>query len=204
MGDAAEGFATAMARAAGSAKNIKEELTESAKLFKSIEEARAKDATDPGGRDTKRFQDALGKGNFAAAERAANRIAAREERKASQAEEKQTASEQAAKPFSQRLAEGQQSFRERFAKSTQPAADQPATEAPKSLRERMAEGTQSFRDRMAGKDAVDKPGQSGQTDTAAQGGDKSGGKSSLDTLVGDIKKLLEKIEPRLPVAALTA
>jgi hypothetical protein len=66
----------------------------------------------------------------------------------------------------------------------------------------MAEGTQSFRDRMAGKDAVDKPGQSGQTDTAAQGGDKSGGKSSLDTLVGDIKKLLEKIEPRLPVAAL--
>jgi hypothetical protein len=55
---------------------------------------------------------------------------------------------------------------------------------------------------MAGKDAVDKPGRTGQTDTAAQGGDKSGGKSSLDTLVGDIKKLLEKIEPKLPVAAL--
>jgi hypothetical protein len=48
---------------------------------------------------------------------------------------------------------------------------------------------------------VDKPGQSGKTDTAAKGGDKAA-KSSLDTLVGDIKKLLEKIEPRLPVAAL--
>jgi hypothetical protein len=203
MGDAAESFATAMARAAGSAKNIKEELSESAKLFKSIEEARAKDATDRGGRDAQRAQDALGKGNFAAAERAANRIAAREERQASQAEEKQTASEQAAKPLAQRMAEGAQSFRDRFAKSDKPTADQPATEAaPKSLRERMAEGTQAFRDRMAGKDAVDKPGRTGQTDTAAQGGDKSGGKSSLDTLVGDIKKLLEKIEPKLPVAAL--
>jgi len=197
-------FAAAMARAAGSAKNIKEELSESAKLFKSIEEARAKEAVDPGGRDTKRAQDAIGKGNFSAAERAANRIAAREERQASQAEEKQAAAAQAAKPFSQRMAEGAQSFRARFAKSDKPAADQPAAEAPKSLRDRMAEGTQSFRDRMAGKDAVDKPGRTGQTDTAAQGGDKSGGKSSLDTLVGDIKKLLEKIEPRLPVAALTA
>jgi myosin heavy subunit len=203
MGDAAESFATAMARAAGSAKGIKDDLSESAKLFKSIEEARAKDATDPGGRDTKRFQDALGKGNFAAAERAANRIAAREERQASQAEEKQTASEQAAKPLAQRMAEGAQSFRDRFAKSDKPTADQPATEAaPKSLRERMAEGTQAFRDRMAGKDAVDKPGRTGQTDTAAQGGDKSGGNSSLDTLVTDIKNLLEKIEPKLPVAAL--
>ena len=65
----------------------------------------------------------------------------------------------------------------------------------------MAEGTKDFRDRMAGKDAVDKPGRTGKTDTAAKGGDKAA-KSFLDTLVGDIKKLLEKIEPRLPVAAL--
>jgi hypothetical protein len=64
----------------------------------------------------------------------------------------------------------------------------------------MAEGAKDFRDRMAGSEAVDKPGQSGQADKDAKGGDKA--KSSLDTLVGDIKKLLEKIEPRLPVAAL--
>ncbi|MFZ9920263.1 MAG: hypothetical protein ACO3FQ_03780, partial [Terrimicrobiaceae bacterium] len=105
-----------------------------------------------------------------------------------------------AKPFSQRMAEGAQSFRDRFANRDKPAADQPAAEKPKSLKDRMAEGTKDFRDRMAGKDAVDKPGQSGKTDTAARGGDKA--KSSLDTLVGDIKTLLEKIEPRLPVAAL--
>jgi len=169
-------FAAAMAKAAGSAKNIKEELSESAKLFKSIEEARAKDTTDPGGRDTKRFQDALGKGNFSAAERAANRIARREERQASQAEEKQAAAEESAKPISLRLAEGKQSLRDRFAKKSEETKTAVAS--------------------------VDKPGQSGQTDKDAKGGDKT--KSSLDSMVETIKTLLEKIEPRLPVAALTA
>jgi hypothetical protein len=178
MGDAAESFATAMARAAGSAKDIKEELSESAKLFKSIEEARAKDAVDRGGRDAKRVQDALGKGNFAAAERAAGRIARREERQASQAEEKQAAAEEAAKPISQRLAEGKQSLRDRFAKKSE--------------------------DTKTAVASVDKPGQSGQTDKDAKGSDKSGGKASLDTMVESIQKLLEKIEPRLPVAALSA
>jgi hypothetical protein len=201
MGDAAESFATAMARAAGSAKDIKEELSESAKLFKSIEEARAKDAVDRGGRDAKRAQDAINRGDFAGAERAAGRIARREESIARRAAEKETAAAEAAKPLAQRMAEGKAAFRDRFAKKddAKPAEDA----APKSLKDRMAENTKSFRDRMAGKDAVDKPGQSGQTDTAAKGGDKAA-KSSLDTLVGDIKKLLEKIEPRLPVAALTA
>jgi hypothetical protein len=98
------------------------------------------------------------------------------------------------------MAEGTQSLRARFAKSDKPAADQPSAEKPKSLRDRMAEGTQAFRDRMAGSDAVDKPGRAGRTDKDAKGGDKA--KSSLDTLVQDIKTLLEKIEPRLPVAAL--
>jgi hypothetical protein len=176
MGDAAESFATAMARAAGSAKNIKEELSESAKLFKSIEEARAKDAVDRGGRDTKRFQDALGKGNFSAAERAAGRIARREERQGRQAEEKQAAAEEAAKPISQRMAEGKQSLRDRFAKKSE--------------------------DTKTAVASVDKPGQSGKTDKDAKGGDKA--KSSLDSMVETIKTLLEKIEPRLPVAALTA
>jgi hypothetical protein len=73
-----------------------------------------------------------------------------------------------------------------------------------SLKDKQAAETQSFRDRMAGKDAVDKPGRTGQTDKDAKGGDKSGGKSSLDSMVETIKTLLEKIEPRLPVAALTA
>jgi hypothetical protein len=196
----AEAIAGSFDKVAGSAAKAKEELSESAKLFKSIEEARAKDAVDRGGRDAQRAQDAIDRGDFRGAERAANRIAAREERQGRQAGEKQAAEAEAAKPLSQRLAEGQQSFRERFAKSDKPASEQPTEAAPKSLRDRMAEGTKSFRDRMAGSDAVDKPGRTGQTDKDAKGGDKA--KSSLDTLVGDIKKLLEKIEPRLPVAAL--
>jgi hypothetical protein len=69
------------------------------------------------------------------------------------------------------------------------------------LRDRFAKKSEETKTAVA---SVDKPGQSGQTDKDAKGGDKSGGKSSLDTLVGDIKKLLEKIEPRLPVAALAA
>jgi len=202
MGDAAESFATAMARAAGSAKDIKGELSESAKLFKSIEEARAKDAVDRGGRDTKRAQEAIGRGDFAGAERAAGRIARREESIARRAAEKETAAAEAAKPLTQRMAEGKAAFRDRFAKKD---AEKPAEDAaPKSLKDRLAENTKSFRDRMAGKDAVDKPGRTGQTDKDAKGGDKSGGKSSLDSMVETIKTLLEKIEPRLPVAALTA
>jgi hypothetical protein len=197
----ANAFATAMARAAGSAKDIKQELSESAKLFKSIEEARAKDAVDRGGRDTKRAQDAINRGDFAGAERAAGRIARREESIARRAAEKETAAAEAAKPLAQRMAEGKAAFRERFAKKD---ADKPAEDAaPKSLKDRLAENTKSFRDRMAGKDAVDKPGRTGQTDKDAKGGDKKGA-GGLEGLVTSIKTLLEKIEPRLPVAALTA
>jgi hypothetical protein len=192
-------FAAAMAKAAGSAKDIKQELTESAKLFKSIEEARAKDAVDRGGRDTKRAQEAIGRGDFAGAERAAGRIARREESIARRAAEKETAAAETAKPLAQRMAEGKAAFRERFAKKD---ADKPAEDAaPKSLKDRMAEGTKNFRDRMAGKDAVDKPGRTGQTDTEAKGSDKKGA-GGLEGLVTSIKTLLEKIEPRLPVAAL--
>jgi hypothetical protein len=197
----ANAFATAMAKAAGSAKNIKEELSESAKLFKSIEEARAKDAVDRGGRDTKRAQDAIGRGDFRAAERAAGRIARREESLASRAAEKETAAAEAAKPLAQRMAEGKAAFRERFAKKD---ADKPTEDAaPKSLKDRLAENTKSFRDRMAGKDAVDKPGQSGKTADQAKGSDKKGA-GGLEGLVTSIKTLLEKIEPRLPTPALTA
>jgi hypothetical protein len=48
----------------------------------------------------------------------------------------------------------------------------------------------------------DRPGQDGQKDSSKPGKDSP--KNTLDSLVGEIKKLLEKIEPRLPVAALTA
>ena len=52
-----------------------------------------------------------------------------------------------------------------------------------------------------GRDGVDKPGQDGKP--AGDKG-KSGGKNGLDGLVDQILKLVQKIEPKLPVAALTA
>jgi hypothetical protein len=197
----AEAIAGSFDKVAGSAAKAKEELSESAKLFKSIEEARAKDAVDRGGRDTKRAQEAIGRGDFAGAERAAGRIARREESISRRAAEKETAAAEAAKPLAQRMAEGKAAFRERFAKKD---ADKPAEDAaPKSLKDRLAENTKSFRDRMAGKDAVDKPGQSGKTAAEAKGSDKKGA-GGLEGLVTSIKTLLEKIEPRLPTPALAA
>ena len=93
-----------------------------------------------------------------------------------------------------RMADASKDFRDRFKK---PDA---AADAPKSLKDRMAEATKDFRDRFDKKpDALKPTGQQGQKDPSSE---KSGGKATLDTLVADIKKLLEKIEPRLPVAAL--
>jgi hypothetical protein len=219
-------FASAMAKAAGSAKGIKDDLSESAKLMKSIDDAQSKDRVDRGGRLEKKAKDATDRGDFTGARRAANQLAKKEERVAldesvrgvGENRDKRSTTD-IAKDYGLRSQLGEtdtqlksrildaregRSTAGKFGKSVPIDKTDTATEAPKSLRDRMAEGTKDFRARMAGKDAVDKPGQSGQTDTAAKGGDKSGGKSSLDTLVEDIKKLLEKIEPRLPVAALTA
>ena len=60
----------------------------------------------------------------------------------------------------------------------------------------------SLKDELAAKKSgVDKPGKDGQKPPAK--GD-SGGKKGLDGLVEKILELVQKIEPRLPVAALTA
>jgi hypothetical protein len=200
-GDAEE-VAKSFSKAEGSAGNIKKELSESAKLFKSIEEARAKDAVDKGGKNTKAAQDAIARGDFAGAERAAGRIARQEESIAQKAADKQAAEEFAALPFRQRVAAGQQSFRDSFAKKDTAVASSDV--APKSLKDRQAEANASFREKFAKKDtAVDRPGQSGQTASQASGSDKKSG-GGLEGMVDEIKVLLEKIEPRLPVAALAA
>jgi len=67
------------------------------------------------------------------------------------------------------------------------------------LEEMKAKG--SLKDEIAAKKSgVDKPGQDGQKPPAK--GDTA--KKGLEGVVDEIKKLLEKIEPKLPVAALTA
>jgi HAMP domain-containing protein len=177
-------FAAAMAKAAGSAKGIKDDLSESAKLFKSIEDARAKDAVDKGGKNTKAAQDAIARGDFAGAERAAGRIARKEQSIAQKAADKQAAAEFAALPFSERVASKGQSFRDRMAKLGEGKVGEAGALAKTSP-------------------SVDKPGEAGKTASEASGSDKKSG-GDLEGLVEGIKTLLEKIEPRLPVAALTA
>ena len=181
----AEDVAKSFDKAANSAGKIKQELSVSAKLMKSIEEARAKDAVDRGGRDTKRAQDAIARGDFRGAERAAGRIAAREADNALRGSGKNRDNRNLSDigrdyGLNRKLGESDSSFRERI----------------KNARENGDYGTNA-----KGKPAVDKPGQSGKTPEESKGS-KSGGKATLDTLVADIKKLLEKIEPKLPVAAL--
>jgi hypothetical protein len=182
-GDAEE-VAKSFSKAEGSAGKIKQDLSESAKLFKSIEEARAKDAVDKGGKNTKAAQDAIARGDFAGAERAAGRIARKEQSIAQKAADKQAAEEFAALPFSERVASKGQAFRDRMAKLGGKEVGEAGALAKTSP-------------------AVDKPGEAGKTASQASGSDKKSG-GGLEGLVEGIKTLLEKIEPRLPVAALTA
>ena len=177
--DEARDIAGSFSKSENSAKNIKQELSASAKLMQSIAQARGEDAVDRGGRNAQRAQAALSRGDFRGAERAARRI-----------EEGET----------EALLRGVGDKRDRRA----------ITDIAKDfgLSREKDETTSEFKQRIIaardgvgdGAPAVDKPGQGGRTDKDAKGGDKT--KSSLDTLVQDIKTLLEKIEPRLPVAAL--
>lgn len=248
MGDAAESFATAMARAAGSAKNIKEELSESAKLMSLIDAAEQKNRTDPGGKLEDKVKSQTEAGDFAGARRTAEKLGRREEAMRLEDSVRGVGKNRDNRSMddilkdhgmNRQLGESLQDTANRIleAREGKTVADKfgrsiSATEPEKSLKEKMAERsknfpadskpslkdkqaarTESFRDRMAGKSSddkkdpivapppVDKPGQSGKTADEAKG---ETAKKGLEGLVDSIKTLLEKIEPRLPVAALTA
>jgi len=225
----AEAIATSFNKAEGSTKKIKEELSESAKLMKSIDEAQQKNRFDRGGKLEDKAKSQIESGNFAGARRTAAKLGRQEDRVKKDDELRgqgqnrdRRSVEDIAKDYGLRAQLGETSSQlrdrifdaragkttaDKFGRSIAADADPNSSlkselQSKPSLKDRMAEGTKSFRDRMAGKETVDKPGQSGKTDTAARGGDKTSGKSSLDSMVQSIQKLLEKTEPRLPVAAL--
>ena len=101
--------------------------------------------------------------------------------------------------MSQRLGESGSDFRDRLLSAKQSGG----APEPQSLRDRMAAGTQAFREKFGKNSSVDKPGQSGETPKqASKGRSSSSGPMSLDSAVAQILKLVEKIEPKLPVAAL--
>ena len=184
----ARDIAGSFSKSENSAKNIKQELSASAKLMQSIAQAREEDAVDPGGRNAQRAQVALSSGNFRKAEQAAASIRAGE---------------------TEALLRGVGDDRDRRAIADigrDVGLSRQSGETNREFRQRILDVREgrATADRFGRSTPVDKPGQSGQTDGDARGKNKTDGKLSLDSMVESIHKLLEKIEPRLPVAALTA
>jgi hypothetical protein len=192
-------------KSAASSKKIKDDMTESAKLMKSIADAEAKDAVDKGGKLGKRAQDQIAKGDFVGARKNASKIAENEAQAAltgvgQNRDRRDMADIGKDYGLNRGLGESSSGFRERIRAAREDGVynDFSKTAKPSSRLEDMkAKG--SLKDELAAKKAgVDKPGQDGQKLPAK--GDTA--KKGLDGLVEKILELVQKIEPRLPVAAL--
>ena len=191
--NAADSVANSFNKAEGSAKQMKEDLSTSAKLLKDITDAEFKNSVDKGGKLEKQAQDQISKKDFGGARVTADKIAQNEIEASIRGSGKNMDRRSMAdigKDFGlrQQLGESSRDFTARV----------------KDVREGRA-----VADKFGGSKplpdtkSVDKPGQDGsKTPDKKDKGEPP--KNTLDTLVGEIKKLLEKIEPRLPVAALTA
>ena len=204
----AEAFADQISRARQEQAGINKELTASQKLMKSIADAEAKDSVDKGGKLAKRAQDQVARGDFAGARKTASKIAENEAQAALTGVGKNRDRRNIADigrdyGLSRGLGESTAGFRDRIRSAREDGVykDFSKISKPSSLLEEMkAKG--SLKDELAAKKSgVDKPGKDGQKPPAK---DDTGGKKGLEKLVENIFKLVEKIEPRLPVAALTA
>lgn len=196
----AEAIAGSFNKAEGSTKKIKEELSQSAKLLKDISDAEAKDAADKGGRLQKKAQEQIDRGDFGGARDTARKIATAEEDAAIRGTGKNRDRRDLSDigrdyGLRKQLGENDSDFRRRIQDAREGNSygdkfgrNQPFDDPGKKDRTRTPQ--------------VDKPGQDGRTGPD-KGPDKTG-QSPLEKLVNDIFKLVEKIEPRLPVAALTA
>jgi hypothetical protein len=183
----ADAIASSFNKAEGSTKKIKEELSTSAKLMKDITEAQAKDSVDKGGRLEKQAQEQIQRGDFEGARKTADKIAQNEVeqsiRGTGQNKDRRSMAD-IGKDFGlrQQLGEKGSDFANRI---------------------KEAKEGNSVADNLGRSKKVEKPGQDGQKEAAKP--DKQGSqKSTLETLVEKIHILVEKIEPKLPVAALTA
>ena len=189
----AEAFADQIARARREQAGMNKELSTSQSLLKSIKDAESKNSVDKGGKLEKQAQDQISKKDFGGARVTANKIAQNEVEASIRGSGKNMDRRSMAdigKDYGvrQQLGESSKDFTARV----------------KDVREGRA-----VADKFGGSKplpdtkSVDKPGQDGSpTPDTKDTGEPP--KNTLDTLVGEIKKLLEKIEPRLPVAALTA
>jgi hypothetical protein len=195
-----------------SAKNIKAELSASAKLMESI--AKAEQGNTKAGKLEAKTQQQLADGNTRGARATAERLA-REERRQNLTGMGETLERQIRGNTDNLGYRGDEGRPVLGFKSAKDFAKGNAFQQledlglERKLGETESQAEKRVDDYLGGLDrgtsSVDKPGQTGRTrDQAKSGSDKSSSKSPLETLVEDIKKLVEKIEPKLPVAALTA
>ena len=205
----AEAFADQIARARSEQAGINKELTASQKLLKDIADAEGKKGIDKGGKLAKRAQDQVARGDFEGARKTASKIAENEADAAIRGtgtgksrDRRNIADIGKDYGLNQGLGESSSGFRERIRSAREDGVynDFSKTSKPSGLEAMKAKG--SLKDELADRRAgVDKPGQDGQKPPAK---DDAGGKKGLDGLVEKILELVQKIEPRLPVAALTA
>jgi len=186
----AESVATSFSKAEGSAKKMKEELSASAKLLEDVTKAEAKDAVDKGGKLAKKASDQMASGDFSGARSTARRIANNEAEtnlRGIGANKDRRALADIAKDYglSSKFSESSSEFRERIR-----AAREDGDYGQKKP-QRMGEG----------KPSIDKPGKDGTANGKTASDSKP---KSLDAIVQSILELVKKIEPKLPVAALTA
>lgn len=187
----AEAFANEIARARREQAGMNKELSTSQSLLKSIKEAESKDSVDRGGRLEKRAQEQISQGNFSGARNTAQKIAQNEIEASIRGTGKNMDRRSMAdigKDFGlrQQIGESSKDFTARV----------------KEVREGRAVADKFGKSKaLPETPSVDKPGQDGKTTPDKTGEPTKGG---LEVMVETIKTLLEKIEPRLPVAALTA
>lgn len=203
----AEAFADQIARARQEQAGINKELAISQQILKDIAAAEEKEGIDKGGKLQKKAQDQIARGDFAGARRTAGKIAENEAQAAltgvGQNRDRRAMAD-IGKDYglSQSLGESNSSFRDRIRNARENGIYEDGSKLPakkSALEEMKSKG--SLKDELAAKKAgVDKPGQDGQKPPAKA---DTGGKKGLDGLVEKILELVQKIEPKLPVAALT-
>jgi hypothetical protein len=182
----ADSIKDSFSKAESSARSMKQELSTSANLLKSIAEAEAKKSTGISGLE-ERAQKQIKGGQFQAAKKTAEQIQNKEVEASIRGEGKgrdRRSMADIGKDFglSQQLGETSGEFAKRV----------------KDVKEGKATPDKFGKSKpLAEKPSVDKPGKDGKMEE-----DKGTKKSTLETTVEAMKKLLEKIEPKLPQQAL--
>ena len=195
--DEAESIAGSFNKAERSTKKIKEELTESAKLLEDIATAERKQGADPGGQLRKKSQNQIEKGDFQGARTTAKKMQDNEIESSIRGVGKDRDRRNMAdigKDYGvrQQLGEASRDFADRIKRVREGEETVDKFGKNKKIESR----------KEAPRDMVDKPGRDGQKSPDKGSPDK--GKNTLENLVEKIHELVKKIEPKLPVAALTA